>query len=98
MYEPDIYLTTLYYVNVLQPVDSRSLAKRLRKAAPHLKLARGSRALPLSRVLTGLQGAGLVHRRSGSFVISPKGLRRLAGFGVARSRDNNRLFFLRKLV
>src|SRR5437773_1990105 len=98
MFEADIYLMVLYYVNVLQPVEEKQLRKRLRQALPSLGLTMKARSLSVAEVLRNLEYRRLVSRRGGLLITTGKGFRRLGALGVARSRDNGRLFFLSRMI
>ena len=93
MYESDRPLILLYLVNVLQPTPRA----RLRKEYETLSEANITLS-GFNQMLEQLVRTGFVLKKKGLYSVSSSGLQRVSAFGLARIRDRNRLFFIKKLL
>jgi hypothetical protein len=98
MYDADRPLMLLYLINVLQPVRPGHLRREFESFARSQGVDAESFVSGFGRILGQLKQNRLVLKRHGRFSVTSSGLQKVAAFGLARSRDRNRLFFLKKLL
>ena len=93
MYESDRPLILLYLVNVLQPVPRARLRKEYETLSQVNITLSG-----FNQMLEQLVRTGFVLKKKRLYSVSGSGLQRVSAFGLARIRDRNRLFLIKKLL